>query len=87
MRKFVLMAIATTVLAANAANPFFDYKNWKTPHGAYPFNEIHAEHYMPAFEEGMKQGLKRLMPSSTTPKNRHSKTQSKHMSVRVSCSV
>ncbi len=60
MRKFVLMAIATTVLAANAANPFFDYKNWKTPHGAYPFNEIHAEHYMPAFEEGMKQGLEEI---------------------------
>ena len=56
----MLMAIATTVLAANAANPFFDYKNWKTPHGAYPFNEIHAEHYMPAFEEGMKQGLEEI---------------------------
>ena len=52
------MAFATTVLAATAAtNPFFEYKNWKTPHGTYPFNEIHAEHYMPAFEEGMKQGL------------------------------
>ena len=52
------MALATTVLAASAAtNPFFDYKNWKTPHGTYPFNEIHAEHYMPAFEEAMKQGL------------------------------
>ena len=52
------MALATTVLAATAAtNPFMDYKNWKTPHGTYPFNEIHAAHYMPAFEEGMKQGL------------------------------
>ena len=55
------MALATTVLAAAAAtNPFFEYKNWKTPHGTYPFNEIHAEHYMPAFEEGMKQGLKEI---------------------------
>jgi len=55
------MALATTVLAATAAtNPFFDYKNWKTPHGAYPFNEIHAEHYMPAFEEAMKQGLEEI---------------------------
>ena len=52
------MALATTVLAATAAtNPFFDYKNWKTPHGTYPFNEIHAEHYMPAFDEAFKQGL------------------------------
>ncbi len=55
------MALATTVLAATAAtNPFFDYKNWKTPHGAYPFNEIHAEHYMPAFDEAMKQGLEEI---------------------------
>lgn len=55
------MALATTVLAASAAtNPFFEYKNWKTPHGTYPFNEIYAEHYMPAFEEAMKQGLKEI---------------------------
>jgi len=62
MRKLYLtMAIATTVLAATAAtNPFFEYKNWKTPHGTYPFNEIHAEHYMPAFEEAFKQGLQEI---------------------------
>lgn len=62
MKKSLLtMALATTVLAATAAtNPFFEYKNWKTPHGTYPFNEIHAEHYMPAFEEAMKQGLKEI---------------------------
>ena len=60
MKKAILtMVLASTVLAATAAtNPFFEYKNWKTPHGTYPFNEIHAEHYMPAFEEAMKQGLK-----------------------------
>ena len=59
MKKALLtMVLASTVIAASAAtNPFFDYKNWKTPHGTYPFNEIHAEHYMPAFEEAMKQGL------------------------------
>ena len=62
MKKSILiMAMATTVYAATAAtNPFFDYKNWKTPHGTYPFNEIHAEHYMPAFEEAMKQGLQEI---------------------------
>ena len=69
------MALATTVMAATAAtNPFFDYKNWKTPHGTYPFNEIHAEHYMPAFEEAMKQGLKEIddivnNPAAPTYKN------------------
>ena len=70
------MALATTVLAATAAttNPFFNYKNWKTPYGTYPFNEIHAEHYMPAFEEAMKQGLKDIddivnNPAAPTFKN------------------
>ena len=76
MKKTILtMALATTVLAATAAtNPFFEYKNWKTPHGTYPFNEIHAEHYMPAFEEAMKQGLKEIddivnNPAAPTFKN------------------
>jgi len=55
------MALATTMLAATAAtNPFFEYKNWKTPHGTYPFDEIHAEHFMPAFDEAMKRGLKEI---------------------------
>jgi len=38
-------------------NPFFNYKNWTTPHQTYPFKEIKSEHFMPAFEEAMKQGL------------------------------
>lgn len=50
-----MTAITTTAFAAE--NPFFNYQNWKTPHGTYPFNEIKNEHYMPAFEEGMRQGL------------------------------
>ena len=54
------MALATTMVATAATNPFFDYKHWKTPHGTYPFNEIYAEHYMPAFEEAMKQGLEEI---------------------------
>ena len=77
MKKVILsMALATTVLAASAAstNPFLNYKNWKTPHGTYPFNEIHAEHYMPAFEEAFKQGLKEIddivnNPAAPTFKN------------------
>ncbi len=50
-----MAALAVTALAS--ANPFFHYKEWKTPHGTYPFNDIKPEHYMPAFEEGIKQGL------------------------------
>ncbi len=59
MKKiFLIMALAVTTLPLMAdANPFFNYKNWKTPHGSYPFNEIRPEHYMPAFEEAMRQGL------------------------------
>jgi len=36
-------------------NPFF--KEWKTPFGTPPFNEIKNEHFMPAYEEGMKQQM------------------------------
>ena len=62
------MALVATVLAATAAtSPFFEYKKWKTPHGTYPFNEIHAEHYMPAFEEAMKQGLQEIDDIANNP--------------------
>ena len=68
MRKSILaMALACTVAATAATNPFFDYKSWKTPHGTYPFNDIHAEHYMPAFEEAMKQGLKEIDDIANNP--------------------
>lgn len=51
------MALLSVAVALQAANPFLEYKKWNTPHGTYPFNEIRPEHYMPAFEEGMRQGL------------------------------
>ena len=56
-----LSAIAITACNKKAAveenaNPLLNYANWKTPHGTYPFNEIHASDYMPAFEEGFRQG-------------------------------
>jgi peptidyl-dipeptidase Dcp len=34
-------------------NPFFT--EWETPFGVPPFDKIKNEHYIPAFEEGMKQ--------------------------------
>jgi len=37
----------------NSENPFF--KDWNTPFKTPPFDEIKVEHYLPAFEEGMKQ--------------------------------
>jgi peptidyl-dipeptidase Dcp len=36
-----------------SGNPFFT--EWTTPYGTAPFNLIKTEHYMPAFNEGMKQ--------------------------------
>ena len=57
-KTLIAMGLTVFTLSANANdNPFLNYKNWKTPHGTYPFNEIKMEHYAPAFEEGMKQGL------------------------------
>lgn len=58
LKNYLLMTTLMCSAALTAApNPFMDYKNWKTPHGTYPFNEILPEHYMPAFQEGMRQGL------------------------------
>ncbi|MDI6767665.1 MAG: M3 family metallopeptidase [Bacteroidota bacterium] len=37
----------------NSTNPFFT--EWKTPFETPPFDEIKLEHYLPAFEEGIKQ--------------------------------
>ncbi len=39
----------------NMNNPFFT--EWKTPFGTPPFDKIKNEHFMPAYEEGMKQQL------------------------------
>ena len=36
----------------NMTNPFF--KEWDTPFQTPPFGEINIEHYLPAFEEGMR---------------------------------
>ena len=41
--------------ANNKNNPFFNYQNWTTPHGTYPFDKIKTEHYRPAFDEALKQ--------------------------------
>lgn len=59
MKKIMIMAaMAVSVMAMGAnENPFMNYKNWKTPHGTYPFNDIKNEHFMPAFEQGMREGL------------------------------
>lgn len=60
MKKAILMAMTALALVGcgkKDTNPFFNYQEWNTPHGTYPFNEIKMSHYMPAIEEGMKRGL------------------------------
>lgn len=49
----LLCALAFTQDKKNMDNPFF--KNWNTPFETPPFNEIKVEHFMPAYEEGMRQ--------------------------------
>lgn len=66
-KNLLFMALTAIALGASApqasaapkesANPFLNYASWKTPHQSYPFNEIRPEHYMPAIEQGMKEGL------------------------------
>ena len=57
----IAIAITATVkVMRSTSNPFFNYEKWETPHGTYPFNEIKTEHYMPAFEEGIKRGLQEI---------------------------
>jgi len=48
-----IMAALSVAVTASAGNPFFDA--YKTPHQTIPFNEIKTEHFLPAFEEAMKQ--------------------------------
>jgi len=74
MKRLLIMALIATSLPLMAQdntdkdNPFFNYKNWKTPHGTYPFEQIKPEHYMPAFEEAMRLGLKEIDDIANNPK-------------------
>lgn len=55
MKKLIYLFMAAIVLVGCSKNdnPFFEaYKN---EYGAPPFDKIKTEHYMPAFEEGIKQ--------------------------------
>ena len=49
----LLVAITSNLNAQNKDNPFL--KEWETPFKTPPFNEIKLDHYLPAFEEGIKQ--------------------------------
>ena len=49
----LLFTITNQAQKTDMKNPFFS--NWETNFQTPPFNEIKDEHYLPAFEEGIKQ--------------------------------
>lgn len=57
MKQIVLIMFASGILlwscSKTTQNPFFT--EWKTPYQTPPFDRIKEGHYLPAFEEGMKQ--------------------------------
>lgn len=55
LKKKLIICMTTLALAGNltAGNPFFE--KYDTPHETIPFDRIKTEHYIPAFEEGMRQ--------------------------------
>ena len=54
MKKIVILsAIAMSLLACNQTNPLLEQPN--TPFGVPAFNQVKNEHYLPAFEEAIRQ--------------------------------
>ena len=54
MKKLIILgAIAMTLLACNKSNPLIDQP--QTPFGVQAFDQVKLEHYLPAFEEAIRQ--------------------------------
>ncbi len=58
MKKFSLLFISIVIFMAGCServqeNPFFT--EWDTPFGAPPFDQIDDEHFLPAYEEAIRQ--------------------------------
>lgn len=63
-----LLSIVCLTYAQKGSNPFM--QEWKTPYGVPPFDKIKNEHYIPAFEAGMKQQvaeIKAIVSNKQTP--------------------
>ena len=52
-RFFLFITMAFIFSSCSQDNPFM--KEWNTPYGIPPFNEIKVSHYMPAIKEGIRQ--------------------------------
>lgn len=55
---FAAMTLMATGCKKNMENPFLS--EWGTPYEIPDFEKIQSEHYMPAFEEGMKQQIEAI---------------------------
>lgn len=67
MKKMISLLMVTSILLMSCGkkkettevdvsdNPFFT--SWNTPYGVPPFEQIKAEHYIPAFEKGMEEQM------------------------------
>ncbi|MBO5819664.1 MAG: M3 family metallopeptidase [Bacteroidales bacterium] len=55
MKKILSLCLLSIMMMScnQSKNPFFE--EYSTPYGSVPFDEIKVEHFMPAFQEGMKQ--------------------------------
>lgn len=72
-KKLKMIILAVFVIQGafgqkDAKNPFLE--EWKTPYGIPPFEKIQPEHFIPAFEIGMKQqevAIKEIAANKETP--------------------
>lgn len=57
MKRFLLIVSSAIMLMSACTttqeNPFF--VEWNTPFGSPPFDKIHEDHYLPAYQEGIRQ--------------------------------
>jgi len=65
-KLFLLMTAITFSSLASAGNPLLEKYN--TPYETIPFDKIKTEHYMPAFEAGMKEHNKEIEAIVANPK-------------------
>ncbi|MFW5706307.1 MAG: M3 family metallopeptidase [Bacteroidota bacterium] len=59
MKKFLLLILPLSMIMSSCGekkaneNPLL--AEWDTPYGTPPFDQIHEDHYIPAYEEGIRQ--------------------------------
>lgn len=57
MKRFLLIVLSAIMLMSACTttqeNPFL--VEWNTPFGSPPFDKIHEDHYLPAYQEGIRQ--------------------------------